>query len=219
MYLDVFNVLISMVSTVATVLAAWISAINAVQVNKQMKLGCKQTQLDMRISIWQRTNELIDLILDERFIPDKIDGVYYQAPAFCCYLIGGHYDCAAMVGDDGCASIETMMHVKECVRELKTQSLKASLIFSGDAETSLTSFINAYDDLVTSLDRYCFVLRAMQAANERMKKPLGQYQASFNEPERREKVVSALKRAKDTARLISDDRHQKQIIDQIRLDF
>lgn len=219
MDLDVFNVLISTVTAVATVLAAWISAINAVQVNKQMKLGCKQTQLDMRISIWQRTNELIDLILDERLVPDKIDGVYYQAPAFCCYLIGGRYDCAAMAGDGGGASIGTKMHVKEYVRELKTLSLKALLIFSGDAKTSLTSFINAYVDLVTSLDRYCFVLRAMQAANERKNKPLDQYQASFIEPERREEVVSALKRAIATARLISDDRHQKQIINQICLDF
>lgn len=173
----------------------------------------------MRISIWQRTNELIDLILDERLVPDKTDGVYFQAPAFCCYLIGGRYDCAAMAGDDGGATIDAMVNVKEYLRQLKTLSLKTSLTFSGDAKTALTSFINAYVDLVTSLDRYCFVLKAMQAANERKQKPLDQYQASFNEPERREEVVKSFGRAVAAARLVADVKHQKQIIEQISLDF
>lgn len=218
MELEAYNLLLATVTAVGTVLAAWIAAINVVQVNKQIKLSNKQSQLDMRISVWQRTSELLSHILSKQYVPHELDGIYFDAPVLCNYLISGQYEVSAMVVVNGDPQIYVPEQDEAFIREIKTLSLKASLIFSGDVKISLVSFIDAYVGLIASLDDYCFNLRVMQAANEQVHKPLDQYQASFHEPEKRGEVVVALKRASAAAQVLADDRCQRRLVEQIRLD-
>ena len=218
MELEAYNLLLATVTAVGTVLAAWIAAINVVQVNKQIKLSNKQSQLDMRISVWQRTIELFSHIQNKQYVPHELDGIYFDAPVLCNYLISGQYEVTAMIAINGEHQIDVPKHADAFIRDIKTLSLKASLIFSGDVKVSLVSFIDAYADLIASLKAYCFMLRAMQAANEQIRKPLDQYQASFHEPEKRGEVVDALRRALEAAQVLDDDRCQRRIVEQIRLD-
>lgn len=218
MKLEVYDLLLATVTAAGTLSAARTAAKSVAQVNKQIRLSNKQSQLDMRIAVWQRTTELLSRIQSKRYVPHELDEIFYDAPMLCNYLISGQYEVSAMVVMNGDTQIDVPKQDEAFIREIKTLSLKASLIFSGDVKISLVSFIDAYVDLIASLDDYCFNLRAMQAANEQVHKPLDQYQASFHEPEKRGEVVVALKRASAAAQVLADDRCQRRLVEQIRLD-